>query len=92
MFLTHCSHCPFAISPSPDTKQSVGIIIFGLYIAQIVVGAFIHFVRIPFLFVGHRPPQNYFHALFGLAILAMAAYQVRFFAATIEHLFHMTAG
>jgi len=59
-----------------DHHKNVGIVIFALYIAQIVVGAFIHFVRIPFLFVGHRPPQNYFHALFGLAILAMAAYQI----------------
>jgi hypothetical protein len=43
-----------------------------------VVGAFIHFIRIPFLFVGHRPPQNYIHAIIGLTILAMAASQVRF--------------
>lgn len=77
MFLTYRSHGLFTISLSSVTKQNVGVIIFGLYIAQIGVGAFIHFVRIPILFVGHRPPQNYFHALFGLAILAMAAYQVR---------------
>jgi hypothetical protein len=77
----YVSHTSFARSLhdslSPVTKQNVGVVIFALYIAQIVVGAFIHFVRIPFLFVGHRPPQNYFHAVFGLAILAMAAYQVR---------------
>jgi hypothetical protein len=42
-----------------------------------VIGMFIHFVRVPFLFVGHRPPQNYFHAILGLVILAMAGYQVR---------------
>ena len=77
----YVSHTWFARSlhdfSSLVIEQNVGVVIFALYIAQIVVGAFIHFVRIPVLFVGHRPPQNYFHALFGLAILAMAAYQVR---------------
>jgi hypothetical protein len=38
---------------------------------------FIHAVRVPFLFIFHRPPQNYFHAILGLVILAMAGYQVR---------------
>jgi hypothetical protein len=38
---------------------------------------FIHFVRVPFLFIAHRPPQNYLHAAIGLTILAMAGYQVR---------------
>lgn len=77
----YVSHTWFARSlhdfTSLVTEQNVGVVIFALYITQIVVGALIHFVRIPVLFVGHRPPQNYFHALFGLAILAMAAYQVR---------------
>lgn len=55
----------------------VGIVIFSLYIGQVVIGVFIHFVRIPFPSLGHRPPQNYIHALLGLAILALASYQVR---------------
>jgi hypothetical protein len=42
---------------------------------------FIHFVRIPILFIAHRPPQNYLHAILGLVILAMASYQVRLFHA-----------
>jgi hypothetical protein len=58
-------------------KQRVGYAILGLYIAQIVIGVFIHSVRVPFLFIFHRPPQNYLHAILGLVILAMAGYQVR---------------
>ena len=42
-----------------------------------MIGIFIHAVRVPFLFIAHRPPQNYFHATLGLVILAMAGYQVR---------------
>ena len=60
-----------------DNEQRVGYAILGLYIAQIVIGMFIHVVRVPFLFIFHRPPQNYFHAILGLVILAMAGYQVR---------------
>jgi len=30
------------------------------------------------IFRGYRPPQNYFHAILGLAILALAAYQVHY--------------
>jgi hypothetical protein len=74
---TYCPHGLIAVSLSPITKQTFGLAVFGLFIAQIVVGAFIHFIRIPFLFVGHRPPQNYIHAIIGLTILAMAASQVR---------------
>ena len=32
----------------------------------------------PSFFRGHRPPQNYFHAVLGLAIIALAAYEVSF--------------
>jgi len=66
----HLTHAPM------DHHKRVGYAIFYLYITQVVLGAFIHFIRIPFPFLGHRPPQNYIHALLGLAILAMAAYQV----------------
>jgi hypothetical protein len=56
--------------------QKVGTAIFSLYIAQFVLGAFIHFIRIPFPLLVNRPLSNYVHALLGLAILAMSAYQV----------------
>ncbi|KAN0107376.1 hypothetical protein V8E52_010207 [Russula decolorans] len=65
------------ISEMPmDHHKRVGFAILALYIAQIVIGMFIHFVRIPFLFIAHRPPQNYLHAILGLVILAMAGYQI----------------
>ncbi|KAI0291150.1 hypothetical protein BC826DRAFT_1023950 [Russula brevipes] len=67
------------IFPTPiDHHKKVGYTIFGLYIAQFVLGVFIHSVRVPFLFIVHRPPQNYLHALLGLAILALAAYQIHY--------------
>jgi len=59
-----------------DHHKRVGYTILGLYIAQIVIGLFIHVVRVPFLFIFHRPPQNYFHAILGLVILAMAGYEI----------------
>ncbi|KAH9062332.1 hypothetical protein EDB87DRAFT_1673828 [Lactarius vividus] len=61
-----------------DHHKRIGYVIFGLYIGQVVLGAFIHSIRIPLPFLGHRPPQNYIHALLGLAILAMANYQVHY--------------
>jgi hypothetical protein len=68
-----------SIPSSTPTEQKVGYTIFGLYIVQFMLGVFIHAVRVPFLFIAHRPPQNYLHAVLGLAILALAAYQVRVF-------------
>jgi hypothetical protein len=73
-------HKAYKLSDSPmDHHKTIGFVIFGLYIAQVTLGAFVHFVRIrlPFL-AGHRPPQNYIHALLGLTILAMANYQVHY--------------
>jgi len=60
----------------PDIHKRVGLIIFGLYIAQCVLGLFIHYVRIPFPILGSRPPQNYIHAIIGLATIGLAVYQV----------------
>ncbi|KAH9962075.1 hypothetical protein BGW80DRAFT_1356681 [Lactifluus volemus] len=68
----HLSHLPM------DHHTRVGYAIISLYIAQILLGAFIHFVRVPFLFVLHRAPQNYFHLALGATILAMADYQVHY--------------
>jgi len=68
----HLSHFPL------DHHKRVGFAILSLYTAQLLLGVFIHFVRVPFLFVHHRPPQNYFHTILGLTILAMAAYQIHY--------------
>jgi hypothetical protein len=56
--------------------QSVGRVVFSLYMVQVVLGAFIHFVRIPFPLLIHRPLLNYTHAILGLTILALSGYQV----------------
>jgi len=72
-------HRAHKLTDSPmDHHKTIGFAIFGLYIAQVVLGAIVHFVRIPIPFIGHRPPQNYIHALLGLTILAMAEYQVHY--------------
>jgi len=54
----------------------IGLFIIGLYIAQLVLGLFIHYIRIPFPAFGHRPPQNFLHAVQGLVILGLANYQI----------------
>ena len=70
----------FVVGPIYDSVcrvQKIGTIIFTLYIVQIFLGAFVHFIRIPFPLIVHRPLSNYVHALLGLTIIVMSAYQVR---------------
>ncbi|KAH9029949.1 hypothetical protein EDB85DRAFT_1866835 [Lactarius pseudohatsudake] len=61
-------------SLTPHGKR--GLFVIGLYIAQLVLGLVIHYIHIPFPSLGHRPPQNFFHAVQGLVILGLANYQV----------------
>lgn len=49
-----------------------------MYVIQLVGGIVIHYFKTPSLFRGHRPPQNYMHAILGLAIIALAFYQVHY--------------
>jgi len=58
-----------------DDHKRWGIGIFVLYIVQCLLGAFIHYVKKKDRV--RRPPQNYFHAVVGLLIIALALYQVR---------------
>src|SRR6267378_516845 len=58
--------------------QKRGLTIMGLYIFQVTLGMAIHYFHIKIPFPGHRSPQNFIHALLGLAIIALATYQVRF--------------
>ena len=61
-----------------DTHKKLGVALFVLYFAQLLFGALIHFVRVNSAGVAaRRPPQNYAHALMGLLIIALAAWQVR---------------
>ncbi|KAF9531597.1 hypothetical protein CPB83DRAFT_76559 [Crepidotus variabilis] len=57
-----------------DAHKRWGIAIFVLYLAQCGLGAFIHWVKKQNRV--KRPPQNYIHAVFGLAIIAFSGYQV----------------
>jgi len=66
-----------------DPHQKIGIALLALYVTQLLLGVFIHFVKLPRLFRGHRAPWNYLHVALGLAILALAAYQVHY-GITIE--------
>ena len=57
--------------------QKIGITLLILYCIQLLLGAVIHFLKMPpSILGGHRPPQNYFHAVLGLVIIALAFYQV----------------
>lgn len=58
-----------------DDHKRWGIGIFVLYLVQCMLGAFIHYVKKKDRV--RRPPQNYFHAVFGLLVIALALYQVR---------------
>ncbi|KAJ7189428.1 hypothetical protein GGX14DRAFT_529703 [Mycena pura] len=69
-----------------DPHHKIGIALLTLYVTQLLLGAFVHFVKLPRLFRGHRPPWSYLHVALGLAILALAAYQVHY-GFTIEGVF-----
>ncbi|KAE9405557.1 hypothetical protein BT96DRAFT_916027 [Gymnopus androsaceus JB14] len=68
-------------SPTPhfsDPHQKGGLALLILYLLQVSLGAFIHWVKIPFRFPGGRPPQNYLHAILGLTIIALASWQTHY--------------
>ncbi|KAJ8487440.1 hypothetical protein ONZ45_g14338 [Pleurotus djamor] len=69
--LTHVIHA----MELTNNLQKIGIAVMVLYVIQLILGIVIHFFK-PTWFGGRRPPQNYFHAIIGLAMLALAAYQV----------------
>lgn len=58
--------------------QRIGLALLLLYLLQVTGGIVIHFFKTPSLLNGRRPPQNYFHAVTGLTILALAFYQVHY--------------
>ncbi|KAI0779571.1 hypothetical protein C8Q74DRAFT_1217052 [Fomes fomentarius] len=62
-----------------DMHKQSGVAIFVLYLAQLAFGASIHYYK-PKAWAkgqGRRPYQNYFHAVTGLLIIALAMFQVR---------------
>ncbi|OJT06970.1 hypothetical protein TRAPUB_2171 [Trametes pubescens] len=61
-----------------DDHKRWGFAIFALYIAQLGLGAIIHWLKPTSWTVGkRRPAQNYFHAVLGILIIGLAFYQVR---------------
>lgn len=58
-----------------DTHKRLGLAICLLYVVQCTLGAVIHFVKDPNR--ARRPPQNYLHAVLGLATIGLALAQVR---------------
>ncbi|KIP02587.1 hypothetical protein PHLGIDRAFT_95856 [Phlebiopsis gigantea 11061_1 CR5-6] len=60
-----------------DTHKRWGVAIFVVYIMQLALGAFIHFLKIPVLPLRGRAFQNYFHAVLGIFIIGASFYQVR---------------
>jgi len=57
-----------------DSHQKAGLALFILYIVQVLVGLYIHYIKpsAP----RARPPQNYLHVVIGLSIIALAFYNV----------------
>ncbi|KAJ7762511.1 hypothetical protein B0H16DRAFT_1529050 [Mycena metata] len=58
-----------------DPHKKTGIVLIALYVAQCILGAVIHWVKPRN--ATSRPPQNYFHAILGLIIIALSMYQIR---------------
>ncbi|KAJ7206903.1 hypothetical protein GGX14DRAFT_551485 [Mycena pura] len=63
-----------------DPHQKAGLALLVMYILQVSLGAFIHWVKLPAFrrFPGGRPPQNYLHALLGIAIVGLASWQTHY--------------
>jgi len=61
-----------------DPHQKVGLALLIMYLIQVFLGIFIHFVKLPFHFPGGRHPQNYLHAILGISIVALATWQTRY--------------
>jgi len=58
-----------------DTHKKCGVAIFILYFVQLTLGSIIHWLKPKG--ARRRPIQNYFHAVLGLLLVALALYQVR---------------
>ncbi|KIK63346.1 hypothetical protein GYMLUDRAFT_41071 [Collybiopsis luxurians FD-317 M1] len=62
-----------------DPHQKMGLVLLILYVFQLLLGLFTHFIKLRSPFgPGTRPPQNYFHVFLGLVILVLAAEQVHY--------------
>ncbi|EKM75163.1 hypothetical protein AGABI1DRAFT_46873 [Agaricus bisporus var. burnettii JB137-S8] len=66
------------LEPFSDPHQRVGLTLLILYLVQLLLGAVVHFVKLPSVFHGHRAPHNYLHIAVGVTIFILAAYQVHY--------------
>ncbi|KAJ6565028.1 hypothetical protein DFH09DRAFT_1158388, partial [Mycena vulgaris] len=57
-----------------DPHQVPGLALLIMYLIQVFLSAFIHWIKFPFCFLGRRHPQNYLHVLLGLSIVALATW------------------
>jgi TctA family transporter len=62
-------------APLPLESKTVGHALFIMYFSQLIIGLIIHYIK-PSR-PRHRPLQNYFHGLFGVAILITGFYEAR---------------
>ncbi|KAI0315873.1 hypothetical protein OF83DRAFT_1129912 [Amylostereum chailletii] len=62
-----------------DTHKKVGLAMLVLYCVQLVLGVFIHAVKLPLpLRLFGRAPGNYVHIALGIALLALGTFQVHY--------------
>jgi len=72
-----------------DPHKKIGVSLFIMFIAQLLLGLTSHFVGPPRIsLLLHRSPQRILHILLGLAIFALAFYQVHY-GYTIEWPFYI---
>ncbi|KAF9264883.1 hypothetical protein L218DRAFT_211097 [Marasmius fiardii PR-910] len=72
---------PFAVFDAQashflDAHQICGLVLFGLYLLQLLLGCYIH-GRKKLPGRSAHPPSNILHACFGLIVIALAFFQVR---------------
>lgn len=61
-----------------DTHLKCGLALLILYLVQLVLGVSAHFFKFRATLHGHRAPHNYLHAIVGIAIFILAAYQMHY--------------
>ncbi|KAJ7135593.1 hypothetical protein C8R44DRAFT_976484 [Mycena epipterygia] len=61
-----------------DPHQKAGLALLIMYLLQVFLGGFIHWVKLPFRFPDGRHPQNYLHVILGLSIVALASWQTHY--------------
>ncbi|KAJ7135609.1 hypothetical protein C8R44DRAFT_848534 [Mycena epipterygia] len=61
-----------------DPHQKAGLALLIMYLLQVFLGGFMHWLKLPFRFTGGRHPQNYLHVILGLSIVVLASWQTHY--------------